>query len=91
MDDFDYQAPAELFHPLRLGRNAPLGFHRFDSSADAIKYACEQLSPVMLQGAILEVGDERFESAKIGELYRSERYPLQREAAAAVAVEVQGS
>lgn len=78
MDDFDFQAPAELFHPLRLGRNAPLGFHRFESSAEAIKYACERLTPAMLQGAILEMGDERYEPAVIGELYRSARFPLQR-------------
>lgn len=78
MENFDYQAPAELFHPLRLGRNAPLEFNRFDSSAEAIKYACERLTPVMLQGAVLEVGDERFEAVIISDLYRSASFPLQR-------------
>ena len=80
MDAFDYQAPAELFHPLRLGRNAPLSFHRFDTSAEAIKFACEQLTPTMIQGAVLEVSDERFDSSVIHELYNSEVFQLSRAA-----------
>lgn len=78
MDLFDYKAPAELFYPLRMGKRSPLGFHRFDTSADAIKYALEELSPVMLQGAILEVADERFDSSLIRELYESGSFPLER-------------
>lgn len=78
MDRFDFQAPAELFHPLKMGKRSPLSFHRFDTSAEAIKFAVEELSPVALQGAVLEVADDRLDSSTIRELYDSGDFPLTR-------------
>lgn len=78
METFDYQAPAELFHPLRMGRGASVAFQRFATSAEAIKYAIETLPTHLLNGAIIEVADERLGSLLIRELYDAETFPLSR-------------
>jgi hypothetical protein len=78
MQMFDYSAPAELFHALRAGKGAPLGFHRFETSAEAIKYAVEELSPGVLHGAILEVAEQRFSGQDIRGLYDHKAFPLHR-------------
>ena len=79
MTAFDYTAPAELF-PARgrgMGKNA-VSYKRFDSAADAIRFAIEELEPSLLAGAVLEVEEERFDGAGIRNLYTSTAYPLQR-------------
>jgi hypothetical protein len=81
MDVFDYTAPAELFHPIRLGNRAPLSFRRFATSAEAIKFAIEQLSPAAFHGAVLEIEESRFDGALIRELYESGSFPLGRRSA----------
>jgi hypothetical protein len=79
MDDFDYSAPAEIFASLgRGGRLGPVSYHRFTSSAEAIRFAIEQLSPQSLRASVLEVNDIRFEAAAIRALYDHVRYPLER-------------
>ena len=78
MDMFDYAAPAELFHPIGLGNRAPLSFRRFTTSAEAIKFAIEALSPTAFRGAVLEIGEDRFDSALIRKLYDSASFPLGR-------------
>ena len=75
---FDYQAPAELFHPLRMGRGAPVAFQRFATTAEAIKFAIESLPPQLLHGAVIEVSDERLDSAGMRELYDHASFPLGR-------------
>jgi hypothetical protein len=78
MDAFDYAAGAGLVLPLRVGRSAPISFRRFETSAAAIKFAVEELTPVMFRGAILETGDDRFGSAQIRMLYDDAAFPLER-------------
>jgi hypothetical protein len=74
---FDFNAPAELFPtPSRKGR--PMGYRRFDTAADAIRFAIEELSPELLIGAQLEVEEERFDSEGIRRLYERADYPLAR-------------
>lgn len=79
MAQFDFTQPAELFHPLRKGRHSPLAFHRFDTSAEAVKFAVEELTAVMFLGAVLEVAEgERFDSTLIQALYDCVAFPLGR-------------
>jgi len=77
-DSFDYNAPAELFPTRGRKGNRPMGYRRFSSAAEAIRYAIEELSPQLLVGANLEVEEERFDSAGIRRLYEHAGYPLVR-------------
>lgn len=78
MTAFNYQASAELFYPRRMGRTAPLEFQRFDTSAEAIKFAIEQLTPASLHGAVIELESDRLDSSVIRKLYESDHFPLAR-------------
>lgn len=79
MSDFDYTAPAEIYACRGRGSNRrPVTYRRFDSCAEAIRFAIEELSPELLLGAVLEVNEQRFDASEIRRLYESEPYPLQR-------------
>ena len=79
MTDFDFAAQAELFPTRsRLSRRQPVSYKRFDTAAEAIRYAIEELPPDLLVGAYLEVEEERFNAQGIQELYERPAYPLPR-------------
>jgi len=76
MGNFDYGAPADLFPArTRVGRR-PIGYRRFDTAAEAIRYAVEQMPSEFLNGTVMEVDSERIDSARIRDLYDSKDYPL---------------
>ena len=77
MDGFDYSAFAELF-PSRQLRGQSARYRRFDSAAEALRFAMEELPEKVLRGTTLEVGESRFGSAQIEQLYRDAAYPLPR-------------
>lgn len=87
---FDYGAGAELFDYGSAAELAakkghkftrqPPGYRRFARAADAIRFAIEEMAPQLLQGARLEVDEERFDSQGIRRLYESSDYPLDRAA-----------
>jgi hypothetical protein len=79
MAAFDYDAEAELFPgAARPSRGQPVGYRRFAHAAEALRFAMEELSPGALAGAALEVGDERFDSHGMRQLYEASDYPLAR-------------
>jgi hypothetical protein len=79
MMKFDYDTPAELFMAKRKGgARQPLGYRRFASAAEAIRFAIEEFPAVRTLGAWMQVGDERFDSDDIQRLYENEGYPLRR-------------
>jgi hypothetical protein len=79
MVKFDYDTPAELFMAKRKGgARQPLGYQRFASAAEAIRFAIEQSPAVRTLGAWMQVGDERYDSDEIQRLYENEEYPLRR-------------
>jgi len=79
MATVNYNAEAELFPPRRRSfSRGPVGYKRFKSAAEAIRFAMEELPPELLLGAYLEVEEDRFDGPAIRQLYESEAYPLQR-------------
>lgn len=81
MTTFDYDASAELFASATIGRGGKpkaMAYRRFPTAAEALRYAIEVLPAALLNGTVLEVGDERYHAALIRELYDSPHYPLPR-------------
>ena len=79
MMSFDYNAPADLF-PARGRMGRSMHYRRFDTAAEAIRFAVEELPAPLLLGAYLQVDDERFAADQIRALYTSAAYPLVRAA-----------
>ena len=82
MVDFDYAAAAEFFPTRRrsMGRLS-FGYKRFAQASLAIRFAIEDLPPECLNGAFLEVDEQRYGSNDIRRLYESVEYPLARRSA----------
>jgi hypothetical protein len=78
MTRFDYGAPADLFPARSRTGHRPVGYRRFNTAAEAIRYAVEQMPPQFLDGTIMEAGDERIDGLHIRALYESKDYPLIR-------------
>jgi hypothetical protein len=78
--EIDYAAPAELFIPKgkSRGRRQPINYRRFDTAAEAIRFAVEEFPAVRTLGAWMQVGDHRYDSDEICRLYESTGYPLRR-------------
>ena len=78
VDRFDYNAPAELF-PGRNRKSAKkVSYRRFETAADAIRFAVEELPELLLLGACIEINEQRLNYKDIQALYASEQYPLEK-------------
>jgi hypothetical protein len=77
---FDYELPAELFTAKRKGAaRSRLGYRRFATAAEAIRFIVEDFPAVRTLGAWMQVGDTRYDSEAIHRLYESIDYPLRRQ------------
>jgi Arc/MetJ-type ribon-helix-helix transcriptional regulator len=81
MAEFDYGAPAELFPSLNRKVKQKVKYRRFEKAADAIRFAMEEMPPMQLLGATIEVDEARLGHETIRQLYESENFPLKRRAA----------
>jgi hypothetical protein len=81
MKPFDYTATAELFATAKFShRRKPraMAYRRFQTAAEALRYAIEELPAPFLSGTVLEVSEERYDAALIRALYDDPAYPLPR-------------
>jgi len=76
MAAFDYNAPADLFPARSRTGRRPVGYRRFSTAAEAIRFAVEQMPFEFLDGTILEIENVRVDGAGIRDLYASVDYPL---------------
>jgi hypothetical protein len=76
---FDFGLPAELFMAKRKGgARQRLGYRRFATAAEAIRFAIEDFPAVRSLDPWMRVGNERFSGEDIYRLYEREDYPLRR-------------
>lgn len=54
-----------------------IGYRRFATAAEAIRFAVEDIPAIRMLGAWMQVGDERFDS-EIHRVYDRGDYPLRR-------------
>ena len=78
MQKFDYHAPAELFPSRNRKVASKVKYRRFESAADAIRFAMEELPEPLLLGACIEINEHRLGHQEIRALYASESYPLKK-------------
>jgi len=79
---FDYNSPAELFMPKRkgvAGGRSPIAYRRFATAAEAIRFAVEEFPAGRTLGPWMQIGEERFDSDEIHQLYESTDFPLRRD------------
>lgn len=81
MRAFDYTAGAGLYPCKTVRRQSHLRYKRFESAAEALRFAIEDMPTSLLRGSVLEVEDFRLDGAQMRQLYDSESYPLPRRAA----------
>ena len=77
----NYAGEAELFAVQKLGRKRNLFYRRFDSTAEAVKFAIEDM-PESASNLVLETEFSRLDAAGIAALYAAEAFPLERRSTA---------
>ena len=75
MTDFNFNLLAELYQAANTHRRKGCSYRRFDTAAEAIRFAIEDLSSSALSGCILEVDEERLGAKELKELYASPDFP----------------
>ena len=75
---FDYNAPAELFPSRGKRGTSRVKYRRFETAAEALQFAIEEMPPPVLLGAFLEVEEKRFGAEDMRSLYSNAAYPLRR-------------
>ncbi len=79
MSNFDYNAPAEIFGNKGTVRGRrPVGYRRFPSAAEALRFAIEDVPSPLLAGIVLEADEKRYDHLAIRSLYEGAEYPLAR-------------
>ena len=72
----DFTASAKLCQR-RYGKHKRSGDHReFETLAQAIRFAVEELPAALLVGTYIEAGQQRFDGNDIRALYECSNYPL---------------
>ncbi len=71
LSDEDFASPAELFVSRRAGtKRGGLGYHRFETAADAIDYAVEEFSKLRPDDLVMTIDNKRFNLGTLRALHR---------------------
>lgn len=78
MTRFDYTGSAGLYAGnAMVGRRGPR-YRRFETAAEALRFAVEDMPDIQQRGSLLEVDEARFDHNQIRALYDAPDYPLLR-------------
>ena len=77
-ENLDWAEPADLYVSIASMRLGNARYRRFSNTAEAIRFAIEELPAATLRGMAIESGDTRYEGEQIRALYDAQDYPLQR-------------
>ena len=81
MTRFNYRLPGEIFIPKSSGmRRRGLDYRRFETAAEAVRFAVETLPATALTACTVETDGKRLGSRELKALYADTRYPLARNA-----------
>lgn len=81
MAGFNYRLPGEIFIRKHAGMRRPgLTYRRFDTAAEAVRFAIESLSATALTACTVETDGKRLGSRELKVLYAAASYPLVRNA-----------
>jgi len=81
---FSYNTSAELFPAaIRKKKRTGFAYRRFNTAAEAVRFAMEDLPADLLNGAYLQVDEARFDQNGIRALYDHADFPLPRRTAKA--------
>ncbi|WP_037377281.1 hypothetical protein [Sinorhizobium americanum] len=78
MATFDYSAGAGLYPCKTVRRTSRLRYKRFESAAEALRFAIEDMPVAMLRGSVLEIDEVRYDGQQMRRLYEADAYPLPR-------------
>jgi hypothetical protein len=79
MTDFNYEIPGEFYSRKSQGmKPTGLTYQRFNTVAEAIRFAIEDLPSAAFGGCMLEADGERFGARELRALYANSKYPLRR-------------
>ncbi len=78
MAEFDYMIEAGLYTGKTLRSSRGPRYKRFETAAEAVRFAMEDLPGPQLRGCVMEVNEARFDEKQIRMLYDAPAYPLSR-------------
>ena len=78
MAEFNYMIEAGLYIGKTLRSSRSPRYKRFETAAEALRFAMEEVPGAQLRGCVLEVNEARFNERQIRVLYDAPAYPLSR-------------
>ncbi|NTJ66504.1 hypothetical protein G6M49_27495 [Agrobacterium rhizogenes] len=78
MTQFNYTVGAGLYSGKTMRGSSRLRYRRFETVAEALRFAVEDMPGAQQRGSVLEVDEARFDHTQIRALYDALDYPLSR-------------
>lgn len=78
MAEFNYMNEAGLYIGKTLRSTRGPRYRRFETAAEAVRFAMEEMPSSQLRGCVMEVNEARFDERQIRTLYAAAAYPLLR-------------
>lgn len=75
---FNYSDGASFYPCRSRQKRSSHRYRRFETAAEALRFAIEELPVSLLRGSVLEVDEARFDGAQMRALYHADAYPLTR-------------